>query len=111
MHKADRRTIYERFLDCAAGDSAGMSMSRPVYNVIEAVRRLAESWAQVEADGRAAREQIEREEAELIAQAKEERVRQVAKDQQKFVTKGAQAVSEAQITQKATAEQKSPVTP
>ena len=60
----------QRFLDHAAGSSAGMSRSQPVYNVIEAERKLAESWAQVEADDRAAREQMEREEAERIAQAK-----------------------------------------
>ena len=56
-----------------------MSMSQPVYNVIEAERRLAESWAQVEADDRAAREQMEREEVECITQEKEEKVKQEAK--------------------------------
>ena len=60
----------QRFLDHAVGSSAGMSRSQPVNNVIKAERRLAESWAQVEADNRAAREQMEREEAEHITQAK-----------------------------------------
>ena len=112
----------QRFLDRAVGGSAGMPMSRPVYSMYETERKLVESSAQVEADDRAAREQMEREEAEHVAQAEEERARQEDKcmeeeleqaweDQQKFVTKGAQAISEAQITQKATAEQKSPVTP
>ena len=38
---------------------------------------------------------MEREEAEHVTQAEEERARQEVKDQQKFVTKGAQAISEA----------------
>ena len=79
---AARRPVKEfkqRFSDCAAGSSAGMSTSQPEYNVIEAERRLAESWKQVEADNRAAREQMEREEAEHITQAKEERAKQEAK--------------------------------
>ena len=50
----------QRFTDHAVGSSARMSMSQPVYNAIEAERRLAEIWAQVEADNRAAREQMER---------------------------------------------------
>ena len=64
---AARRLVKEfkqRFLDCAAGSSAGMSMSQPEYNVIETERRLAESWKQVGADNRYARGQMERDEAE-----------------------------------------------
>ena len=66
----------QRFLDCAVGSSTGMSMGQPVYNVIKAERKLAESWTQVEAEDRAVREQMEREEAEHIAQAKEEKEKQ-----------------------------------
>ena len=40
---------------------------------------MAESWKQVEADDRAAREQMEREEAEHITLAKEEKAKQEAK--------------------------------
>ena len=79
---AARKPVQEfkqRFLGHAVGSSAGMSMSQPVYNVIKAERRLAESWAQVEADNRAAREQMEREKAECITQAKEEKMKQEAK--------------------------------
>ena len=66
----------QRFLDCAVGSSTAMSMGQPVYNVIKAERKLAESWTQVEAEDRAVREQLEREEAEHIAQAKEEKEKQ-----------------------------------
>ena len=69
----------QRFFDHAACSSAGMSMSQPEYNVTEAKRRLAESWKQVEANDRAAIEQMEREQAEHITQAKEEKVKQEAK--------------------------------
>ena len=71
-----RRPVQEfkqRFLDCAADGSAEMPMSQPVYNVYKTERKLAESWAQVVADDRAVREQLEREEAECIAQAEEKR--------------------------------------
>ena len=47
---AARKPVQEfrqRFLDCAAGSSARMSTGQPVYNVIKAERRLAESWTQV----------------------------------------------------------------
>ena len=114
-----RRPVQEfkqRFLDHAASGSAEMPMSQPVYNVIKAERRLAESWAQVEADDRAVREQMEREEAERITEVKEEKARQEAKrmeeeleptleDKQKFVIRGAQVLPEAQVTQEATAAQ------
>ena len=43
-----------------------MPMSQPVYNVYKVERKLAESWAQVVADERAVREQMEREEAKRI---------------------------------------------
>ena len=68
--------IKQRFLDRAVGSSAGISMSQPVYNVTEVEGSLAASWEQVEADDRAAREQMEREEAECFAQAKEEKTKQ-----------------------------------
>ena len=50
---AARKLVQEfkqRFLDCAVGSSAGMSMGQPVHKVIEAERKLAENWAQGEAD-------------------------------------------------------------
>ena len=110
---AARKPVQEfkqRFLDHAAGSSAGMSMSQPVYNGIEAERRLAESWAQVEADDRATREQMESEEAKYITQAKEEKVKQEAKHieeqlkpilefKQKFLASRKQSVPEAPATQ------------
>ena len=68
-----------RFLDHAAGSSAGMSTGQPVYNVIEAERKLAGSWTQVDTEDGAVREQMEREEAEHVAQAKEEKAKQEAK--------------------------------
>ena len=74
-----RRPVQEfkqRFLVCAVGSSAEMPMSQPVYSMYETERKLVESWAQVEADDRAAREQMEREETECITKAEEERVRQ-----------------------------------
>ena len=102
----------QRFLDHAVGSSAGMSMSQPAYNVIKAERRLAESWTQVEAHNRAAREQMEREEAEHITQAKEEKVKQEAKHieeqlkpilefKQKFLARRKQSVAEVPAIQEA----------
>ena len=52
--------LKQRFLNHAAGSSAGMSTSQHEYDVIKAERRLAESWKQVEADDRTAKEQMER---------------------------------------------------
>ena len=109
-----RRPVQEfkqRFLDHAAGSSTEMSMSQPLYNGVEAERRLAESWTQVVADDRAVREQMEREEAMCITHAEEEKVRQEAKcmeeelepmleNQQKFITREAQIVPETQVTHK-----------
>ena len=69
----------QRFLDYAAGSSAEIPTSQPVYNVYNAERKLAESWAQVVADDRAVREQMEREEAQHITWAKEEKAKQEAK--------------------------------
>ena len=57
------REFKQRFLDCTASSSAGMSMSQLEHNVIKAERRLTENWKQVEADNRAAREKMEREKA------------------------------------------------
>ena len=110
-----RRPVKEfkqGFLDHAAGSSAGMSTSQPDYNVIKAERRLAESWKQAEADDRAAREQMERKEAECITQAKEERVKQETKHieelltpilefKQKFLASRKQTVPEALVAQEA----------
>ena len=106
------KEFKQRFLYHAAGSSAGMSMSQPEYNVTEAERRLTESWKQVEADNRAAREQMEREEAEHITQAKEERAKQEAKHieeqltpilefKQKYLASRKQSVPEALVGQKA----------
>ena len=111
---AARRPIkeFKQRLDCTASSSAGMSTSQPEYNVTEAEIRLAESWKQVEADDRAAREQMEREEDEHIAQAKEERAKQEAKHieeqlkpilefKQKFLASRKQSVPEALVAQEA----------
>ena len=110
---AARKPVQEfkqRFLDHAVGGSVGMFRSQPVYNVIKAERRLAEIWAQVEAGDRAAREQMEREEAQRIAQAKEEKVKQETKHieeelkpilefKQKFLASRKQSVPDAPAAQ------------
>ena len=112
---ATRKPVQEfkqRFLDHAVGSSAGVFMSHHEYNVIKAKRRLTESWKQVEADDRAAREQMEREEAEHIAQAKEEREKQEARcieeqlkpilaAKQKFLASRKQSVPKVLVTQEA----------
>ena len=106
------KELKQRFLDHVAGKSAGMSISQPQYNVIKAERRLAESWKQVEADDRAAREQMEREEAEHITQAKEDRAKQEAKCieeqltpilefKQNFLASRKQSVPESLVAQEA----------
>ena len=114
-HIAVRKSVQEFqqiFLDHAVGSSAEMSMSQPEYNVIIAKRRLAESWKQVEADDRAAREQMKREEAECITQAKEEKAKQEAKCieeqlkpilefKQKFLASRKQSIPEAPAAQEA----------
>ena len=105
----------QSFLDQAAGSSVEMPMSQPVYNVYDAERRLVESWAQVVADDRAVREQMEREEAESVVQTKDEKVKQEAKhieEQLKPILEVKQifgqqkkAVLEAQVAQEAPAAQ------